>query len=259
MKTRATKSPIRTKLLRQAGQSLNEEWDRLVNERAMSWVAVALVAVAFAIAEWLRWWTNAPPSPLFVTGIALLVVAIAVSRTIKITTQARLVNRGLEGERAVGECLDQLRSDGYRAFHDILGDGFNVDHVLVGPGGVFAIETKTSWKPVGRESAVVYDGEKITVDGFLPDRDPVVQVRAAARHVKDIIRQTTGQDVFVQPVILFPGWYTRQPSGSDIWVLNETTFPKWIHGADAKLDEGSIQQIAGAIAAHVRASGRIGS
>jgi len=108
--------------------------------------------------------------------------------------------------------------------------------------------------PAGRESEVVYDGERITVDGFDPERDPVAQANAVARHVKDIIRQTTGRDMFVQPVILFPGWYTRQPSGSDIWVLNETAFPKWIHGADAKLDEGEVQLIASAIAVHVRAS-----
>jgi hypothetical protein len=25
--------------------------------------------------------------------------------------------------------------------------GFNVDHILIGPGGVFAIETKTRTKP----------------------------------------------------------------------------------------------------------------
>jgi len=122
---------------------------------------------------------------------------------------------------------------------------------------VFAIETKTRTKPAGRESEVAYDGEKIAVDGFIPDRDPVVQVKAVARHVKGIIRQTTGSDVFVQPVILFPGWYTRQPSGSDIWVLNETAFPKWIRGADVKLDESAVQQIAGAIASRVRASAQV--
>ena len=55
---------------------------------------------------------------------------------------ARRFNRGERGERHVADVLEELRSNGYRPIHDIVGDGFNVDHVLVGPGGVFAIETK---------------------------------------------------------------------------------------------------------------------
>jgi hypothetical protein len=250
-----TKSPIRVKPLRQAGQSLGEQWDRLVNEKAMPWIAASVFAVILALHEWWRWWTERPPSPITITVFVVLFLVLACWRVRKIIAAARSINRGIEGEKVIGECLDRLRSDGYHTFHDILGDGFNVDHVLIGPGGVFAIETKTRTKPAGRESEVVYDGEKITVDGFDPERDPVAQVKAVARQVKDIIRQTTEQDVFVQPVILFPGWYTRQPSGSDIWVLNETAFPKWIRGADVKLDAGAAQQIAGAIAAHVRAVG----
>jgi nuclease-like protein len=51
--------------------------------------------------------------------------------------------RGAEGERAVGGVLAQLEDEGWKALHDIsLGRG-NVDHVLIGPGGIFTIETKS--------------------------------------------------------------------------------------------------------------------
>ena len=43
----------------------------------------------------------------------------------------------------MGAVLAQLEGDGWRVLHDIsLGRG-NVDHVLVGPGGIFTIETKS--------------------------------------------------------------------------------------------------------------------
>lgn len=50
--------------------------------------------------------------------------------------------RGAEGEKRVGAILDDLAADGWHVTHDVsLGRG-NIDHVLVGPGGVFTVETK---------------------------------------------------------------------------------------------------------------------
>jgi hypothetical protein len=56
----------------------------------------------------------------------------------------RTLRQGIEGEKAVGQFLERLREQRYQVFHDLVGDGFNVDHVLIGPAGVFTIETKTS-------------------------------------------------------------------------------------------------------------------
>jgi hypothetical protein len=51
--------------------------------------------------------------------------------------------RGAEGERQVGAALVELTADGWMALHDVsLGRG-NVDHILIGPGGIFTIETKS--------------------------------------------------------------------------------------------------------------------
>jgi hypothetical protein len=127
-----------------------------------------------------------------------------------------------------------------------------VDHVLVGPGGVFVIETKTRMMPKGRESEVVYNGKTVKVDGWSPERDPITQVLAASRYVANLIKDATGKEINIRPVVLFPGWFTRQPEGSDVWVLNETAFPKWVAGAHVVLDDAAVQQIAGAISMYVR-------
>src|ERR1700759_1070907 len=50
--------------------------------------------------------------------------------------------RGAEGERKVGAILEGLAPD-WHVLHDVsLGHG-NIDHVLVGPGGTFTVETKS--------------------------------------------------------------------------------------------------------------------
>jgi hypothetical protein len=51
------------------------------------------------------------------------------------------LSRGEQGELVVGAVLESL--DGWRVLHDVsLGRG-NIDHVLIGPGGIFAVETKS--------------------------------------------------------------------------------------------------------------------
>lgn len=51
--------------------------------------------------------------------------------------------RGAEGERKVGAILEDLAPD-WHVLHGVyLGHG-DIDHVLVGPGGTFTIETKSN-------------------------------------------------------------------------------------------------------------------
>jgi len=54
---------------------------------------------------------------------------------------------GFDGERYVGEALTPLVAQGFEIYHDVPFEGFNIDHVPVGPPGIFAVETKTRRKP----------------------------------------------------------------------------------------------------------------
>jgi hypothetical protein len=51
-------------------------------------------------------------------------------------------DRGATGEEFVGRVLAQKEAEGWRALHDVSFGRGNIDHIVVGPGGVFAIETK---------------------------------------------------------------------------------------------------------------------
>jgi hypothetical protein len=57
-------------------------------------------------------------------------------------------DRGAKGEEQVGGLLEGLAGQGWHVVHDAsLGRG-NVDHILIGPGGVFTVETKSHPGPV---------------------------------------------------------------------------------------------------------------
>ena len=51
--------------------------------------------------------------------------------------------RGATGEETVGDVLATLVDEGWSVFHDIQTGRGNIDHVVVGPGGLFTIETKS--------------------------------------------------------------------------------------------------------------------
>jgi hypothetical protein len=52
-------------------------------------------------------------------------------------------DRGAEGEEHVGRMLDAMREHGWQPLHDVSFGRGNIDHVLIGPGGLFTIETKS--------------------------------------------------------------------------------------------------------------------
>ncbi len=127
----------------------------------------------------------------------------------------------------------------------VVATGFNIDHVLIGPAGVFTIETKTWSKPLYGDARIAYDGENLTAGKLQPDRDPVVQAKAQSRWLKLLIAESTGRRLNVQPVVLFPGWFVEAASGSqkEVWVLEPKALPALLANADHHLAAEDIKLV----------------
>jgi hypothetical protein len=250
---RTSRSPLREKPLRLPGQSLMEERSRLIDDKFEPWLILALFFVMLAAWEWLYYLRPRSPMPWLVSAIAGLTVLLAFWRLVRLRRQLKSLRLGIEGERVVGQYLDRLASRGYRVFHDVVADGFNLDHVLVGPAGVFTVETKTHSKPAG-DSRVSYDGSQLVVGGRLLDRDPLSQARSQARWLARLIADTTDRRVFVQPVVVFPGWYVEAAPGAqrDVWVLEPKGLPAFVESISPRLSKEDIALMAKAISMHVR-------
>lgn len=206
--------------------------DKVADAAIDNIVMVVVVLAAWSVAL-LAWLFRIPPLTLFLIFSVLLVGALvwSVPRCIRAYRYLKNLRLGRDGERTVAENLDPLRADGHVVLHDLTGPGFNVDHVLVGPTGVYAVETKTLSKRNG-QARVVHDGETILVDGRSLDRDPLAQVRAEARWLRGVLKDMTGRDFEVRPVVTFPGWYVdrRNRAVDGAWVVE----PKAIVGYVAK-------------------------
>jgi hypothetical protein len=254
----ADRSPIKDKPLRLPGQSLEEERRSLLEDKFENWALAAAFLLALACLEWFRYFWPLPPQPWLMTACALAMLGLAARRFRQILPTLKQLRQGIEGEKAVGQFLERLRSDGYQVFHDVVAEGFNIDHVLIGPAGVFTVETKTWSKPARGDARICYDGNTLTVAGRTPDRDPLVQARSQARWLKNLLTESTGRQFAVRPVLVFPGWYVEAGPDSrrEIWVMEPKGLPAFLAADHSRLDSSDVKLAAFHLGRFIRSAER---
>jgi hypothetical protein len=246
------RSPLKERPLPDPGEFLEGEREKRIAEGVMPWAVVAVAAALIAIVEWVQYFSGSPPTPIVFTVLAAGAILLSLFMWRRKKGRLRNISLGAQGEKVVGQMLEKLRADGYVVFHDIPGDGFNVDHVIVGPTGVFAIETKTISKPE-HDAIVSYDGREIRVNGFKPDRDPVAQAGANAVYIRRIIQRRFEKCPYVRAVVLFPGWFVeRQPKGCDVWVLNPKNLASFLKHDREVFGTEEVDAVAHALEIHIR-------
>ena len=118
---------------------------------------------------------------------------------------ARNARDGLLAERVTGMQLNRLIEENCIVMHDIPADGFNLDHVVIAPGGVYAIETKSFRKPrqgaePGKRATVRWAGETLVFPDFKP-KAPIDQARRQAQWLAGFLREATATEVAVRPCV----------------------------------------------------------
>jgi hypothetical protein len=222
------RSPLKNLPVRQPGQSIREQIIDLLFDQ---WLIYWTVAIMFGAAALMLWQAFLFGSVRITANICTIIAGVslvlALTRGRSALRQVGDLKLGRTGEEAVGQYLEEtLRPLGAQVLHDIPMKGFNIDHVVIHASGIYTIETKTHSKPAAGKSEVTYDGAQVTVNGFTPDRDPVVQAKAEAAALHELLKSSTGKRFKVQPVVLYPGWWVSSSvQWPDVWVQNEKQFP----------------------------------
>ena len=81
------------------------------------------------------------PASIILAVVIKLVTDGMEKKGLYLKKRAKDADRGAHAEEVVAEKLRDL-PDGYHAFNDITFDGFNIDHVVVGPGGIFLVKRR---------------------------------------------------------------------------------------------------------------------
>ena len=111
-----------------------------------------------------------------------------------------------EGQVIVAQEVNRLIPDGHRVYHDFPTDRFHIDHIIVGPNGVFAVTTKVLPKPGRfRDKVLTLDGEHVLL-GKLRDEQTLPYAAFQASWLAKWILTATGEALTVHPVLTVPGW-----------------------------------------------------
>lgn len=222
------RSPIKDKPLRYPGQSINESIQDL-QDGIIAWFLYCASFIVITIFTWFSWLTKTIIPPIFPTIISIGLIILTSYKTNKTMRQIQLLKMARDGEMTVGQDLDDLRQYNYQIFHDIQGEGFNIDHVVLTTHGFFTVETKTISKPLKGNSRIHLENKQIFIDGFPMDRNPFNQCHAQAHWLQNLLLSTTGKKFMIKPTILFPGWFVDPMQGhEDVWVLNPKALPAFI-------------------------------
>lgn len=220
------RNPITRDLLRGPGHTIAKELDDVRGD-LIAYFAMATPLPLYFLAGW-----SLPQAMFGVphSGFPVVYAVVLVGggtylgwKIVGIVKRIRELSLGLEAETAVGQELNQLLRDGFEVFHDInVNNLFNIDHVVVGRAGVFAIETKGRSKPIRKrkvEYKVQLDSERLSFPGW-KETKPLQQAKRNAEWVSQWLTKATGETTVATPVLMLPGWWIDRTARTDVIVLN---------------------------------------
>ncbi|HEY1458203.1 MAG TPA: nuclease-related domain-containing protein [Solirubrobacteraceae bacterium] len=185
-------------------------------------VATALLGRAFGLHDW----------RFLVSEIALLVAMFVISHYVMPLVDRH--DRGATGEEHVGALLDGLSGSGWRVIHDASFGHGNVDHIAIGPGGIFSIETKSHPGPVrvGRVHGATLN---------------------QAKAQQKLVARLTGEQV--EPLIVYSRAWVDKPMGrrKGVRVVPARMLLGYLSGRQLTLQDEQVEQayqaLVGALAA----------
>jgi hypothetical protein len=215
--------PTTEKSLRSPGDSLRRKIEEL-DDKIIELMLYVLVMPPFLIAVYVCT-KGALVTSFWLVGAIVLAVALfwLVCRFFVLMKQREDCRLGFHGERLVGAELNKLMLEGCQVYHDFpLTPNWNLDHIVVAPSGVYAIETKMRSKGRGtdrqKSHEVFYDGEALQYPRYR-DTKSLVQARDQSERLAQFLNGELGQ-AKIKPVLALPGWYVIAKGSGDVMVLN---------------------------------------
>lgn len=157
---------------------------------------------------------------------------------------------GRDAERRTARALARLTRNGWAIVHDVASARGNVDHVLVGPGGVFLVDTKQLGGVTAIRGDVVRverpDNPRATYE--LPNLSG--SVRGAAAALSRELERLADERVWVQGVVVF---WNDFPAGTvdaeRVIFLAADRAASWLEQQPKRLTPASLETLKRAVAA----------
>jgi hypothetical protein len=220
-------SPLGEIVFRSPGQSLIKKIDNLNQDIGLNMalcISVPLVLYASYVSH-LHFYQDASGalSISLLGGIGTAATIKYLIKTRKLLKHRRLIQLEYESTIVIGQELNRLVLEGYHIYHEIPADRFNIDHLVVGRSGIFAVKTsaRPNYKPGNdlQAATVEYNGKMLN----FPDGDNYKIIEQAERQalwLSEWIGEATGEPVAARAIVALPGWIVKRTSADGISVVN---------------------------------------
>ncbi len=250
----AARSPLKSKPLRNPGQSVDAYIQGLMDDKALSYFMLPMFLWVLAGVEWYAAIQELPRQPMAYLTFAAAFTIFGGIRIWQLRRRIRALKLGRDGEMVVGQFLEKLREGGAEVFHDIPGDRGNIDHIIVSERGVFVVETKTLSKP-SPDATISVQNETVFAGPHELDRNPIVQLRAQIAELRRVLEDSTGLKLTVRGAIVFPGWFVEPVPKSlkkDLWLLEPKALPAFLRQEPMRLRAEQVTMIAHHLSRHIQ-------
>jgi hypothetical protein len=138
--------------------------------------------------------------------------------------------QGAWGEEFTASVLTSLEREGWQVLHDLPDGRGNWDHIAVGPGGIFLLDSKKHHGKitVDHRSGVIWENpfdDKLTRN----DSKQAAALKGQAARVNERIQRRCGKRVWVEPVmVLWADFPQRQVSANGVHFVHGSELVTWL-------------------------------
>lgn len=256
-----------TQALRGPGQSLLVRIDGVMADIHACYAYLSAIPLAVLVSHLFlsivmgvpETWQRSTVSVIIVLGY----VVYYVGRLMVLGANRKVYRHAYDGEVEVAKELNRLMDEGYHVYHDFPADQFYIDHIVIGPTGVMAVETRTRSKAASRnrdlDPVVTYDGRMLHFPKY-SDYQIIEKAKHQASWLSGWLASILGEDIAARAMVALPGWSVKRTSADGIPVVNpsqiETLFK---HIKPRPLTESQVASIVSQIDRQCRNSAIDGS
>lgn len=248
---------LRISATRSPGESTRRRIDRTNGEIAAFAVAIgtiplALYAALISYAHFLYLdlsWIDTG----YLGAIGGGFILYGLNKIKRLKARKRRLHSTYEGQMAVSQEVNHLMPDGYRVYHDFPTDRFHIDHIIVGPNGVFTVTIKVL-PGLARQgtNTLKLDGQRLCIGKIRDDRTlPYASFQAS--WLAKWLLTATGEVLAVQPILTVPGWRMKILRKTAVLTGEPSAIGRMVHGFEGpRLSSKTIRLVCEQVEAKCR-------